>query len=155
LSIPPTRWLARRLGRRGACLIVLGLAFIGVGINALLSGPPDTHHVGRYLLHNYLPFWVEALLWAGAGLAAVHASGKHGTGRDGYGFAALIVPLALRIVSYLGSFLAYLVGLSGWGGGGVSAVVWTGLMALILIIAGWPEVEVPRRRRRDRTGGTE
>lgn len=127
--------------------MVLGLAFVGVGINAGLAPATTPDH---YLLHTYLPPLAQAALWAIPGLIALHAALQRGTGRDGYGFSALVVPLVLRIFSYLGSAIAYLMGLSTWPYAFTSVVVWLGLLALILIIAGWPEVPPPPRRRKRR-----
>lgn len=151
MSVPPTRWLARVLGRRGAALVVLGLAFVFTGVEMLVNQPQPDYD--RFLLHTYMPFPVRAALWIVPGVLALFAATRHGTGRDGFGFAALVVPLALRTASYVWSSVAYLAGVSTWPFAWTGALTWVALLALVLIISGWPEVPPPpRRRRRKRKG---
>ena len=149
LPIPPTRWLARLLGRRGAALLALSVTFLFVGVGTLVS-----HHPPRpepFLLFTYIPWPLSAALWGIPGVAALWASTRRGTGRDGFGFGFLVVPLVLRTFSYLWAALASLAGLAdapsyAW----TSFPVWLGLLCLVLIISGWPEVPKPPRRKRPR-----
>ena len=60
----------------------------------------------------------------------------------------LVVPVVLRIVSYLWSTALFLAGESSWPYAWSSALVWVGCLALILIIAGWAEVPEPPKRKR-------
>ena len=146
MSIPPTRWLAKLLGRRGAALLALGVTFLFVGLGTLLAhdSPPQP-----YLLYTYVPWPLSGLLWLVPGLAALWAATKRGTGRDGFGFAFLVVPLVLRTFSYLWAATAAALGLAdappyAW----ISFPVWLGLLCLVLIVSGWPEVPRPPRRRK-------
>ncbi|WNO26041.1 membrane protein [Arthrobacter phage Wildwest] len=152
MTTKPTRWLASRLGRRGAALAVLGVIFMLVGLNAAIA-PPTVDLSDRFLLHTLIPHPLQALLWIVPGGLALWASIHKGPERDGFGFMALVVPLILRIVSYLWSFVAYLCGLGTWPFGWASVLIWLAILALILIIAGWAEVPsgyAPRPRRRSR-----
>jgi hypothetical protein len=155
MTTKPTRWLAARLGRRGAALLVLGVIFLLVGLNAAIA-PPDVDLSDRFLLHTLIPHPLQALLWIVPGALAIRASAHKGPGNDGFGFIALVVPLIIRIVSYLVSFLAFLVGAGTWAFGWSQALIWVAILALILIIAGWAEVpsgfmpKPPRTRRRRR-----
>ncbi|QOP65151.1 membrane protein [Arthrobacter phage Phives] len=153
MTTKPTRWLASRLGRRGAALLVLGVIFMLVGLNAAIA-PPDVDLSDRFLLHTLIPHPIQALLWTVPGILAIRASTHKGPGNDGFGFIALVVPLIIRIVSYLFSFVAYLFGAGTWPFGWAQALIWLAILALILIIAGWAEVpngympKPPRTRRR-------
>lgn len=148
MTTKPTRWLARRLGRRGAAQAILGVIFILVGLDVFMdpARPPDME---RFLLHTMLPAPITALLWIVPGLLALWAS-THKTGPDGFGFNALVIPVIFRIVSYLISFVAFLFGAASSPSALAGALVWTAILALILIIAGWAEIPPapkPRRRR--------
>ncbi|UAJ15383.1 membrane protein [Arthrobacter phage Niobe] len=153
MTTKPTRWLASRLGRRGAALLVLGVMFVLVGLNAAIA-PPAVDLSDRFLLHALIPNPIQALLWIVPGLLAIRASTHKGPGNDGFGFIALVVPLVLRIVSYLVSFVAFIIGAGTWPFGWSQALIWIAILALILIIAGWAEVpngympKPPRTRRR-------
>ncbi|UDL14627.1 membrane protein [Arthrobacter phage KeAlii] len=153
MTTKPTRWLASRLGRRGAALAILGVIFFLVGIDsALTPAPPDLEN---FLLHTLIPTPITVLLWTIPGALALYASIHRGPGPDGFGFNALVVPIIFRIVSYLFSFLAFVLGEAPNAFGLFSALIWTAILALVLIIAGWAEVPTgfaPRRplwRRRD------
>ncbi|QIG58499.1 hypothetical protein PQE18_gp21 [Arthrobacter phage DrSierra] len=148
MTTKPTRWLASRLGRRGASLLVLGIIFIMSGLQTLLS-PPAVDYADRILFHTLIPHPLMALIWIVPGILALWASIHRGPGPDGFGFNALVIPLVLRILSYLGSFVAYLFGVGTWPLGWYQALIWTAFLALILIIAGWAEIPtgyIPRKR---------
>ncbi|UYL87626.1 membrane protein [Arthrobacter phage VResidence] len=148
MTTKPTRWLARRLGRRGAALAVLGVIFILVGLDVIIS-PDPVDVTDRFLLHTLIPHPITAALWIIPGTLALWASTHRGPGPDGFGFNALVIPIILRIVSYLFSFVAFLFGAGSSAAGIASALIWTAILALILIIAGWAEVPsgyIPRKR---------
>jgi hypothetical protein len=145
----PARRIARRLGRRGQALLVLGLAFLFVGIETLLS--PDPIPPDRFLLHALIPSDVRAAIWIVSGGLAIAAAWRRGG--DGFGFAALVVPLVIRSVSLLWSTVAYLVGATSWPLGWTGAIIWLLLLALVLLISGWaeaPPLPVKHRHRRPR-----
>jgi len=147
MTTKPTRWLASRLGRRGAALAVLGVLFLLIGFQAGVT-PAATELGPRFLLHTMLPAPIEALLWVVPGSLALWASVHKGPGPDGFGFNALVVPVILQIVSYLISFIAFLTGASTWPYALATALIWLAVLALVLIIAGWAEVPTGYRPRR-------
>ncbi|WVX88010.1 membrane protein [Arthrobacter phage TforTroy] len=148
MTTKPTRWLASRLGRRGAALAVLGLIFLFVGLDVLLA--PDAPDYDRFLIHTFLPHPVRALLWLIPGGVALWASLRKGPTEDAVGFNFLVIPLIVRIVSYVFSSVAYLLGIGTWAVGWTSALIWLAILALVLIIAGWAEVpdNLHRKHRR-------
>jgi hypothetical protein len=125
------------------------MAFVFIGVGILIDdAPPET---GNFLLHTLLPPPIRAALWLLPGIAALCAATHRGTGKDGYGFAALVVPVIIRCVSYLCSAIGYVFGLTPWPYAWTYALTWSGLLAIILIIAGWPEVpELAKKKRRPR-----
>ncbi|UJQ86811.1 membrane protein [Arthrobacter phage Reedo] len=148
MTTKPTRWLAGRLGRRGAALLILGIIFVLVGLDIWLNSPePD---FDRFLLHTFIPFPINAGLWIVPGALAIWASTHRGPANDGFGFNALVIPVIIRIVSYVFSFVAFLFGEGNFPFGLASAAIWTSILALILIIAGWAEVPGYVRRRPSR-----
>lgn len=144
MSTKPTRWLSRNLGRRGAFLVLTGLAFLFVGIDVALA--PDPPDYDAFLLHTLLPVPLRAALWIVPGLVALWSAWR-GVGRDGWGFAALVIPLVVRIVSYIWATVAWLLGVGTWEGGWLSSLIWLFILGFILVVSGWAEVEPPRRRR--------
>lgn len=147
MTTKPTRWLASRLGRRGAALAVLGVLFTLIGFQAGVT-PAATELDHRFLLHTLLPAPIEALLWIVPGVLALWASIHKGPGPDGFGFNALVVPVILQIVSYLISFIAFLTGAATWPYAVATMLIWLAVLALVLIIAGWAEVPTGHRPRR-------
>jgi hypothetical protein len=124
------------LGRRGATLAILGVAFLIIGVKALLA--PVEPVEDRYLLYSLLPAGVRAVLWMLPAVLAIVAAFKP-TGRDGFGFAALAGPPCVMIGSYVWSTVAHFVGVGEWSFGWTSAITWLMVLTLLSVIAGWPE----------------
>ena len=129
--------LRARLGRRGLALVVFALTFTLTGLRALLAPTEDD---GRFILYTFLPVPLRLVLWfVPAGLALWAAF--RGTGRDAIGFAALVIPSSIVAVSYVWSWVGYLVGLTTWSLGWTGAGRWLLVLALVLVISGWKEAE--------------
>lgn len=131
--------LHRRLGRRGAVLLILGLLWILQGIGVYLA--PYNANVGSELLvHEQLPVWLRVSVWCGTGVVAVAYALRRACA-DTPGFLALVFMPVERAASYGWGFLMYLVpGVpDGYPRGLVSATVWAGVAALVIIVAGWRE----------------
>lgn len=151
MTTRPTRWLARRLGRRGAALALLGVVYVAFGIQiALVPAAPDPT---SFYLHTWLPMPVRVLTWVVPGLLALWAAFRRGPDKDGFGFVGLVVPLVIRIASFAWSFVAFLAGAGDRADGLIRSLLYLALLGLVLIIAGWAEVPsgyAPRKRRRRR-----
>lgn len=122
--------VGRRLGRRGAILLTLGISYLLVGAATLLIPPPSgapTHGV----LYFALPDPVRAALWVVSGLVAVGFSWRRW---DWPGYLALFVVPAIRCGTY---FLAAL--LDGSLVAAYQGVLQLPVIAVALICAGWQE----------------
>jgi hypothetical protein len=140
MTTRPTRWLARKLGRRGASLLFLGAAFALIGVKGLFAPSLDD---GRFVLYTYLPPVVRALLWIVPGVLAILAASKP-VSRDGFGFMALTVPATVLTFSYVWSSVAFLLGVTDYAFGWTNALTWALILVFIFIVAGWPEPERER-----------
>ena len=130
--------LPARLGRRGSALLVLGLIWVLRGAGVLTTrdrvGPPPPY------LHEQLTHGPLSAIWMTTGALALLAAWRTHPGKDAFGFAALVVPPILHVVSYAWGWLT-LVTRHGEGSASSlsSALIWLSIVALILIIAGWAE----------------
>lgn len=143
----PLKWLARRLGRRGSTLVILGIAFFVLGIRVILS--PAQLGDDRFLLYLFLPQPVRAAIWLIPAVVAVATGVRRSVGKDAIGFVALCIPVMLQIASYLWSTVAFIAGYSDWGIGWASALVWIMELSLLLIVSGWPETAITAQRQED------
>ena len=146
MATAPTRALSRVLGRRGATLAILGVAFLIIGIKALLA--PVEPVEDRYLIYSLLPAVARGFLWIVPAVLALVAAFKS-TGRDGFGFAALAIPPSIMAFSYIWSSVAFALGLSPWAFGWTSAITWLMVLTLLSVVAGWPEptrIRAPRHK---------
>jgi len=131
-------WFKRRLGRRGAALATLSVAFLLLGLRAAVA--PVDPEPDRILLHTLMPHQLRAAMWIVPAVIGLAAAFRR-TGRDWYGFAALTVPLTILWFSYTWSFVCYLVGATDYPLAWTSGVIWFLVLALVLNISGWAEVK--------------
>ena len=126
----------RRLGRRGAFLLLFGAAWSLIGWSSLGR---ELTAVARRLFDPLLqvaPFDFWAHIWLLAGVLALVAAFLREPGQDSFGFGALIVPPMLWAGSAsVSSFIPHL-----WGQAMVTTVVYLAISVAIFIVAGWPEV---------------
>jgi hypothetical protein len=84
--------------RRSGDLILLAIIWTGVGISTFNNDPERT-----VVIVEFLGPWFRASLWIGAAIIAFVVA-THGPGYihgiDKWGFAALMVPVAIRGLSY-------------------------------------------------------
>ena len=139
--------LAERFGRRGACLILFGLAWVIVGIGIEVAPPP--REAGVFVVHEQLPQWFRAMLWVATGAVAVWVGGRARLDRDDtWGFVALVAMPIERFVSFFISWLMFIitdllgrwfpdVETVGFDRGWYSATVWLVVVLALFVISGW------------------
>lgn len=140
----PLAYLAAKLGRRGGVLFVLGLVFLIIGLKSILAPAEDD---GRFILYTFLPVPIRGALWIIPATLAIFSSFRRGSGRDGLGFMALVIPATVVAFSYVWSFVGYLFGATDWPLGWSSAAIWISILLLVLLVSGWREPDpIPERR---------
>lgn len=136
--IPPA--LLERLGRRGAVLLLFGLAWLLQGLILGAEGPSGGVDLTASP-HENLPFPIMSLLWVASGVLAAAVGLRHSP-RDHVGFVAASAPPLILTGSYLvGGVTWFLPGDSGGDPYGLPlALGWAVITLLVGIVASWPEV---------------
>lgn len=122
----------RVVGRRGAVLAYLALVDLLFALSLCRPGPAATRTPATRFLADLAPLSAWGVLWLVVGVLCLAGAFVHRVDRAAFAAAAGIKTL------WGGVFLfGWLAGeiTRGW----VSAVVWLGLAALVVILAGWPE----------------
>lgn len=138
-----TWWSNHRLGSRAWDLILLSIVWVVVGWSVTANGDPEP---GVKVPLDYLSEPARAFLWYGAAAVATTVAlirPLTRNARDSIGFAILILPPALRALSY---WIAWFEGLIGVGGEislWPNAVVWSTICIIVYRLAQRPEL--PRR----------
>lgn len=139
--------LAEHLGRRSVCLLLLGTAWVIIGIGIELE--PPSRAPGELILHELLPVPLRAAMWASTGLVALVCGVRGRTRDDTVGFVAIMLMPLERTLSFLGSWGIYGgttavhrwidtdVEVTGYERGWYGALVWLIVVILVQIIAGW------------------
>lgn len=140
----------RHLGRRGKVLLALGVAWMlqgyAIAEDAVLQ-PVDTNG----LFHLALPVPLRVSLWVGCGALACLAAWYQAPRYQAIGFAALVLMPFERCLSYAGGWVIYLIlgAESGYEQGWSSAATWGAVVAVIMVVADWPEQQtIPDGARR-------
>lgn len=138
------RCLRERLGRRGAFLAILGVGKTCWGLSFLIDPPPAQ---GLELLTRLCGLQHWAWLWIAAGLVTLFSAFVR-VGRDGFGFAAALVPPTVWAIAYTAAVV------SGQYSRGAYVAIWylTSHVGVILWAAGVPEHSVPHAPRAARRG---
>jgi len=122
-------------GKRGEVLLLLGLAWILIGVGTVVVPPPPGN-----LLHLLIPAPIRAGLWCGTGLVAVFYAWIPKTRSDGWGFLALYLMPAVRAVSYFIAWVDFSVdGVGGYRYGWLAALFYTVFVGIVVVCAGWRE----------------
>ena len=129
----------KRLGRRGAFLMSVGLAWVGLGYSILSTPAPPAQVTGLTVILSVMPLHGWGLVWLTAGLIGIACCGVQQVGRDQVGFVSLAFPTAAWSAGYLADWIF----IGGYPRGWVTATIYAALTASVVIAAGWPEV---RRR---------
>lgn len=136
-------WIAARLGRRRAVVILFGLIHVGQGLILL-------HDPGRFLPDDavfyatFFPLPLRVGLWVGTGALTITFAAFRRTERWAWGVIA-VMP-AERLIGHAWSLVAWLTpgipGGSEWAAAYV--LFWGGLLGVLLILSGWRD-DVPER----------
>lgn len=121
------------LGRRGLVLVLFGVIYGLIGVNYMQGNLSPTAEANLALALRWLPIEAWGVAWlVGAGLALVASHWP--PGRDWWGYAVLS---ALSIAWCAFSAAGAMYGAQYWLSG---ALLYACLTAVLLIVAGWPEV---------------
>lgn len=148
----PSRWLygprrlVRRVGHRGAALLLLGVLVALYGVGMLTRPLPDRTPLRLLLMIQDLPFW--SCTWIVAGLAAIVCAFL-APGKDWPGFTALWLATVPWSLTFFVSWWPLGDNPRGWISAGLFAV----FGALPLVLVGWPEPEQHAEGRRRPEGG--
>lgn len=135
-SLSRRKRLTARLGRRGAFLVSLGLAWVAYGFAFLATSRPAAQREGLTVLSRYVSHDAQGFIWLACGIVAVIFGCVWRVGDDQIGFTALIAPSALWSISYFADWVL----VSDYSRGWVVAVTYAAISAAIYIASGWPEV---------------
>lgn len=125
------RRAARRVGRRGAVLLLKGGMALLYGYSQLVAPPASTASIRLLLLGMPQHGW--AWLWIAAGAIALVCSLAR-EGRDWLGFAAVYLVASAWACSALASWWLY-DNPRGW----ISALIWAAYGGVAAIVVAWPE----------------
>jgi len=125
------RQAARRIGRRGAVLLLKGGMAVLYGYSQLVEPPASTESIRLLLLGMPRHGW--AWLWIAAGVTAL-ACVPQRRGRDWLGFAAVYLVASAWALSALASWWLY-DNPRGW----ITALIWAAYGGVAAIVVGWPE----------------
>lgn len=137
--------VAERFGHRGCWLVLMGTAWFFFGVGIVLEPVPTRD----WVLYEYLPPVVQAAGWWITGALAVW-QGLRGSGRiDAVGHVALYTMPAVRLLSFIVSWLVYLgstaadaLGLTdeviGYKNGWYAASIWLLIQGMLALAAAWP-----------------
>lgn len=130
------RRVGARLGRRGAFLLAVGLAWVCYGLAFILTPAPKAQHAGLTILTSAIPLSFWGWIWLACGATGIAFCGVVDVGKDQIGFSALVVPAATWAGGYLVDWLVIGDYERGW----VVASTYAALAASIVIASGWGEV---------------
>ena len=128
------KWMRRRIGRRGATLLFLGLLNVSTGLNLLSSTNAQVTAFTRIL-----PLSMWAALWLSSGIIALIQAFTYND-RLAFTFAAGM--MSVWGLTYVTAWALNLID-RGWLGG----IIYIALAGWILILSSWPEafkIIVPR-----------
>lgn len=134
------RGAAETLGRRGAFLLMFGLAYSVYGVAQLVRSTTPFAGLGVYGELLAQPPW--GVVWATCGVAAIGCGlWRSRVGVDQLGYNALLVPPSVWTLGYTWSAILYLGtgGAAGAERAWASAVIWSALVVSVLVVSGWPE----------------
>lgn len=134
-----------RIGRRGACLLLLGGIVLLLGL-ALLARPPQNTD-SYILLAKIMPLKVWGYVDVGIGLSMFLGSGYKRIETYAFGMSSCLFSLwGTGFLAQL--FVGHTIADINTGGLVRSALIYYGIAVLLQIISGWPEVPSNIERRK-------
>lgn len=121
----------RRLGRRGASLLIYGAMWFISGLPLLVVTPPGLIHIAE------LRLWAAGFV--GSGALAILAAFRRSPRADRFGFLSLTLVVTLWVVYVLTTWVLHITVGGVYGVGPISAVVDILLLVKVNIDAGWSE----------------
>jgi hypothetical protein len=139
-----TSWWWHQVNTRGRVLLILGLVWMGIGLDVALDPvPPGWENIW---LFTHVPAEWRAGAWFLTGfLAIIVGLRRRNTEDDGFGFAALYLMPAERAAAFLYGYMDYLLPFGGPGapGGLLDALIYVAIVALILVLSDWANPPAP------------
>src|SRR4051812_40271372 len=127
----PGRGVGRRIGRRGAILLILAIVDVAYGLS-LMAPPPDSiGEAATVWRQHYAPLWVWGMGWLVIAVILIVSAFLRD---DRLGYAAAIGWKIAWSVSTLASWV-----IGGVPRGWVSSIIWGVVAGMIVVIGGWPE----------------
>lgn len=130
LHAPPAR-----LGRRGAILLLVGVAWTlqGVGILAQAWAP-----IALPVLHEWIPTPIRAAMWLAPGAVALACAWRRHPGDDTPGYIAAVGVPVFMTASWVIGLILNTAG-HGLMRGLISASTWAIVAAMFYTVSGWAE----------------
>jgi hypothetical protein len=129
---------AWHVGRRGACLVFLGLAYVLLGWGFAVEPPAAPSSRELYAIHlSIMSFDGWALVWASAGIACLFGAVVKRVETVGFSAAMMVAVLWGLAFAAVAAFADVY---RAW----AAAVLYLAFAAFVLLIAGWPEPPRPR-----------
>lgn len=138
--------MTQRYGHRGLWLLLLGGIWFVFGVGLLLT--PETPVPGA--IHQGIPPNLRAAAWMLTAATAIVVGLRRRGKDDSLGHAALWIMPAVRMLSYGGSWVLYLIttGIDatpwfdvaplGYDKGWYPALVWVFVVTMLRLVAAWP-----------------
>jgi|1185.fasta_scaffold220807_2 hypothetical protein len=134
----PGRGVGRRIGRRGAILLILAVVDVAYGLSLMAPPPDSVGSAATVWRQHYAPLWVWGTGWLViAAILIVSAFLRD----DRFGYAAAI---GWKIVWALTTLTSWIIG--GVPRGWVQSIIWAVFAGMIVVDAGRPEDSRPERR---------
>ncbi|NJQ04301.1 hypothetical protein [Streptomyces lonarensis] len=126
----------RRLGRRGAYLLLTGVTWLLYGIGTVLD-PREGTARAAVVLRAAAPLQTWGWVWVAGGVLAILAAWSRCPARRTWGFAAAFAPPALWALAFGWAWVD-----GQWPQAWTGAVVWAGAALKVAIVATWrPDLE--------------
>ncbi len=123
--------LARRIGRRGSCLLFFAVLDLFYALSLFQPVAEARRSASVLFIASILPLWAWGTLWLTVGILCIIGAF---TRRDRWAFAAAVAIKTLwgglTLLAWIAGFLE-----RGW----LSAVIWLAMAGWVLIISSWPE----------------